>query len=271
MRWNVGSEEERIAVLEAYTSGQGSLDVVFERVMVSSVLDDEERFRGMIQAAIDAGEVEAYKAFTKETAKSKKERRKKAEGEQKEAEEYAKELGVWDVLFGKKKRDVGEGEKVVPSGEAEVEGEEHEVEEESTEPKATTRKAKKGRAAAKSKADPKPKSKKAKKEDDTSALEALIKSRQQNRQADFLSNLEAKYGAGGSEVIKEKAQKKTRGRSKKAAKEEIEEEDEDTAGPTEEEFQAARAKIEKGMSKKRGAEKVESSGGTRRSKRSRTG
>lgn len=269
----IGSEEERLAVLDAYTSSQGSLDVVFERVMVSSVLDDEERFRTIIQAAIDAGEVEAYKAFTKETKKSKNERRKKAEGEQKEAEEYAKELGVWDVLFGNKKKGTEEVEKV-HSGEAEVEGEEDEEDEPSTKPKSKGRARGKERTAPKSKADPKPKAKKAKKEDDTSALEALIKSRQQNRQADFLSNIEAKYGPGGSEVTKEKAQKKAqgRGRGKKVVEEEVV--DEEEAEPTEQEFQASRKKIEKSMGKKRGADKAENGGETReirRSKRAKTG
>jgi DnaJ family protein C protein 9 len=270
--WNTGSEEERLAVLDAYTVSQGSLDVVFERVMVSSVLDDEERFRVVIQAAIDAGEVKAYRAFTKETAKSKNERRKKAEGEQKEAEEYAKELGVWDALFGNKKK-AQEGEQKVHSGEAEVDGDENEDRGSSTKPKASGRVKGKEKAATKPKEDSKPKSKKAKNEDDTSALEALIKSRQQNREANFLSNLEAKYGAGGSEVTKGKTQKKTqgRGRGKKAVDEKAGEE---TAEPTEQEFRAAREKIEKNTAKKRGVGKVENTGEareTRRSKRVKTG
>lgn len=225
--------------------------------MVSSVLDDEERFRTIIQAAINTGEVKAHKAFTKETAKSKKGRRKKAEGEAKEAEEYAKEIGVWDELFGKKK-DTAKKERLVYSGEAEVEGDEEEV----TKPKVNSR------ARGRSKG-----GKKAKQVDDTSALEALIKSRQQNRQTDFLSNLEAKYGAGGTEAKEKGSKKRARGRGKKLAQEEEEDEDEEeTAQPTEQEFQAARKRVEHGMEKEGIKKKAaENSKGTRRSKRVKTG
>lgn len=223
--------------------------------MVSSVLDDEQRFRTIIQTAIDAGEVEAYKAFTKETAKSKKARRKKAEGEAKEAEEYAKEIGVWDVLFGKKGM---EKEEVVHSGEVEVEGDEEGVE---SSTKLKTNGKARGKLAG---------SKRTKKGDDTSALEALIKSRQQNRQADFLSNLEAKYGAGGSEVNEKENKKRPRGRGKKLANEEGDEDGEGVE-PTEQEFQAARKNVENRLKKKRGGEKEKMPEGMRRSKRVKTG
>lgn len=255
----VGSEEERLAVLEAYTGSQGSMDVIFERIMVSSVLSDEERFRTIVQTAIDAGEVNAYKAFTKETAKSRKERRKKAEGEAKEAEEYAKEIGVWDVLFGKK-TDKGGKEKMMHSGEAEVEGDEDELE-------PLTKSKANGKARGKPTASKGGKN--VEKVDDTSALEALIKSRHQNRQTNFLSNLEARYGAGGSEVKDKGSRKRARRRGKKSAEEGEEEDVEDIVQPTEQEFQATRKKIEKrGGGKKKVSE---GNGGTRRSKRVKTG
>ncbi|KAF8538385.1 DnaJ domain protein [Trichophaea hybrida] len=98
-----GGEEERKAILEAYTQYEGSLDAVFEVVLTSSVLEDEERFRAIIDKAIVDGEVEAFKAYTKESEASKKRRRKAAASEAKEAEEYAKKLGVHDKLFEKKK------------------------------------------------------------------------------------------------------------------------------------------------------------------------
>lgn len=229
--------------------------------MVSSVLDDEERFRTIIQAAINTGEVKAYNAFTKETAKSKKGRRKKAEGEAKEAEEYAKEIGVWDELFGKKKKDTAKKERVLYSGEAEVERDEGEV----AKPKVNGRA--RGRPAT-SKG-----GKKVKQADDTSALEALIKSRQKNRQADFLTNLEAKYGAGGSEVKEKGNKKRARGRGKKLAQDEDDEDEEETAQPTEQEFQAARKRVGNGMEKKgiRKEKAAENSEGIRRSKRVKTG
>lgn len=233
--------------------------------MVSSVLDDEDRFKIIIQQAIDAGEVKAYRAFTNESAKSKKARRDLAESEKKEAEEYAKELGVWDVLFGEKKKRREEQEAAEAVGDVEM----HEAQDEEDEDEETTgntsgkgkgkwRTAKQAEPAGTPNARVKEKTK-AKKEDDTSALENLIKNRQADRQAGFLARLEAKYGVGGSEAKKEKKGRKT-GKGGKAV---------DAAEPTEEEFQAIKKKLERGGGKKRTGEdgKTENSTGERRSKR----
>jgi len=150
-----GSEEERRAILDAYTCSKGSLDTVFENVMASQILDDEERIREIIDKAIKNEEVEAFKSYINETTTSKKRRRKAARKEAKDAEEYAKELGVHEQLFGKAKSN-GAGA-------------------ESKSRKRTT----KGKKTA---------------EEDTSALEALIKSRQQNRMGHMIASLETKYG-----------------------------------------------------------------------------
>ena len=74
--------------------------------MLSDPLEDEDRYREIIDDAISNGEVEAYKAYTNETAKAKEARMKAARDEGEEAMAYAKELGVEDKLFGK-----GEGGK----------------------------------------------------------------------------------------------------------------------------------------------------------------
>lgn len=96
------------------------MDGVYESVMLSNVVEDDERFRGIIDAAIEGGEVEGYKAYTKETKKRRNERLRAAKAETAEAEEYAKDLGVHDQLFknggdkgakgkkGKKMKDDGE-------------------------------------------------------------------------------------------------------------------------------------------------------------------
>lgn len=265
-----GSDEERSAVLQAYTDTKGSLDEIFQRVMVSSVLDDEDRFRIMIQQAIDAGEVEAYRAFTKESAKSKKARRDLAESEKKEAEEYAKELGVWDVLFGEKKKRKEEQEAAEAVGDVEMD-EAQDDEDDVEETKGNTSGKGKGKGRTAKRAEPvggpstRVKKTKAKKEDDTSALENLIKNRQANRQAGFLASLEAKYGVDGTEVKKEKKGRET-GRGRKAVDEDL---DGDTAEPTEEEFQAAKKRLKSGGGKKRtgGSGKAENSTAERRSKR----
>ncbi|KAK4947302.1 hypothetical protein LTR10_013670 [Elasticomyces elasticus] len=97
-----GSEEEKADVLAAYEEGEGDMDAVFESVMCSEVLADEERFRQMIDEAIAKGEVQAYEGYTKEGKKSRARRRANAKQEEQEAREYARELGVEDKLFGKK-------------------------------------------------------------------------------------------------------------------------------------------------------------------------
>lgn len=111
------SDEERADVLAAYTDFEGDMDGIYESVMLSDVLEDDERFRTWIEEAIEKGEVESYPAYTKETKKKRAARVKAAKGEAKEAEELAKELGVYDKLKGKDakgkggkgKKDDGEG------------------------------------------------------------------------------------------------------------------------------------------------------------------
>ena len=85
-----GSEEERGYVLKAYKERKGDIDYVFRQVMLSNPLDDEDRFRGYIDKAIEAGEVEAYHAYTQEPAKKKKARHQVAAKEAKEVEGDAK-------------------------------------------------------------------------------------------------------------------------------------------------------------------------------------
>lgn len=72
--------------------------------MVSNVLDDEDRFISIIEAAIKSKEVEAFPQWKKDVkdTKARNKRKEHAKGEAKEAEELAKELGVHDKLFGKK-------------------------------------------------------------------------------------------------------------------------------------------------------------------------
>lgn len=65
---------------------------VYEEVMLSNPLDDEERFCGILNEAIDGGEIEALDKYTKESQKSKDERMKKAKREAKEAEQAKEEI-----------------------------------------------------------------------------------------------------------------------------------------------------------------------------------
>jgi DnaJ family protein C protein 9 len=99
-----GSEEEKDDILAAYEEFEGDMDGVYESVMLSNVLEDDARFREVIDAAIKAKEVPRFDAYAKETKKSKQARVKAAKGEAKEAEELAKELGVYDKLRGDGKK-----------------------------------------------------------------------------------------------------------------------------------------------------------------------
>ncbi len=95
-----GSEEEKRDVLKAYAASKGKLNAVFRSVMLSNPLDDEDRFRGYIDQAIEGREVEAYNAYTNESKKTRDERHRRARKEAKEAEQHAKESGIHESIFG---------------------------------------------------------------------------------------------------------------------------------------------------------------------------
>ncbi|KAI0120474.1 DnaJ domain-containing protein [Hypoxylon sp. NC0597] len=112
-----GSDEEKDDILMAYEEHKGNMDKIYESVMLSDVLQDDERFRAIIDEAIASEDVPAFKAYTKESKKSKEARIKAAKQESTEAEEYAKELGVHDKLFGNKNKKDGKGKSKAESSE----------------------------------------------------------------------------------------------------------------------------------------------------------
>lgn len=157
-----GSDEEKDDLLVAYEKYQGRMNAIYETVMLSDPLVDDERFRAIIDAAIESGDVEAYRAYTKETSKSKQARIAAAKREGTEAEDYAKELGVHDKLFG------GGGgadnnKKKTPGGTSKGKGK-----------------------------------KNSKENNSEDALAALIRGRQKERGDAFLDALAEKYGATSS-------------------------------------------------------------------------
>lgn len=95
-----GSDEEKDDILAAYGEFEGDMDKVYETVMLSNVLEDDERFREIIDEAIADEEVPSFKAFAKETKKSKQARLRAAKIEAQEADEMAKELGIYEKLRG---------------------------------------------------------------------------------------------------------------------------------------------------------------------------
>lgn len=97
-----GSPEEKDDVLEAYRKSEGKWTGIYETIMLSDPLVDEDRFREIIDEAIKNKDVPDYPAYSKESKKSKDARMKEARQEGAEAMAYAEELGVADKLFGKK-------------------------------------------------------------------------------------------------------------------------------------------------------------------------
>lgn len=101
-----GSEEEKDDILIAYEECEGDMEALYERVILSDVLQDDDRFREIIDNAIEEEDVPSFPAYSKETKKSREARLRRARAgakkEEKEAEEYAKEIGVHDKLFGSK-------------------------------------------------------------------------------------------------------------------------------------------------------------------------
>lgn len=96
------SDEEKDDLLIAYEECEGDMDQVYERVMLSDVVEDDERFRKIIDEAIETGDVPSFAAYKKENKRKRAARAKAAKAEEKEAEEMAKELGVHDRIFGGK-------------------------------------------------------------------------------------------------------------------------------------------------------------------------
>lgn len=97
-----GSDGEKTDLLAAYTKFKGRMDDIYEHVMASNVLEDDDRFRAIIDTAIKDEKVSKYKAYAQESAASRKKRVKKAGDEAKEAEDYAKELKLPASFFGGK-------------------------------------------------------------------------------------------------------------------------------------------------------------------------
>ncbi|KAM4062984.1 DnaJ domain-containing protein [Hirsutella rhossiliensis] len=104
-----GSDEEKDDLLVAFEECEGDLDQVYERVMVSNVVEDDARFRRIIDEAIEKDDVPAFAAYTKERKRKRAARLKVAKAEAAEAEDYAKELGVHNKLFGNKKSNKSKG------------------------------------------------------------------------------------------------------------------------------------------------------------------
>lgn len=82
-----GSEEEKNDVKAAYLKHKGDMNALFDEVMASNPLEDEDRFRQMIGGWIADGSVPAFPAYVNEKPAALKKRMDKAKKEAAEAEE----------------------------------------------------------------------------------------------------------------------------------------------------------------------------------------
>ena len=87
-----GSDEEKRDLLAAFEQYKGDLDRVYEVIMLSNVLDDDNRFRAIIDEAIAKGEIQGWKRYKEESESKRQKRLKKAKEEAKEAEKLAEEM-----------------------------------------------------------------------------------------------------------------------------------------------------------------------------------
>ena len=71
-----GSKEELSDLQTAYEDGKGNMDYIIDNVLLCTI-DDEERFRKIIDNWIEEEKVEAYPAYIKETEQKKKQRKRK--------------------------------------------------------------------------------------------------------------------------------------------------------------------------------------------------
>lgn len=156
-------------MLAAYTKHKGKWAKMYEEVLLSNPLEDEDRFRACIDEAIKKGEVEAYDAYVNESKRSKDARMKKARREAEDAEKEAKDNARYQSIFG------GDGK-----GGRSVDG--SAAADEDAPPQTNGVGSKKKKASTG--------------KGDISDLAAMIQSRQQTRSNDILENLEAKYGGG---------------------------------------------------------------------------
>merc|ERR1711936_1038516 len=85
------SKEEKQDVEKAYNENKGDMDKIMDCVILAR-LEDEERFRKIIEEGIKNGELKSYRGFTSESKKKKEARKRRYEEEEREAEEHAKFL-----------------------------------------------------------------------------------------------------------------------------------------------------------------------------------
>jgi DnaJ homolog subfamily C member 9 len=166
---STGSREEIDDLKATYEETGGSLGDIMTHIP-HSTHEDEARFVMIVSDLISKGELAATATWNESSRdeKAKLVRKKEADKEAKEAEELARELGVWDEFYGSGKEGSRKGK-----GKAKGKGKS------------------KGKGKDKKKAESEGEQEE-EEEEDHSALQALILKKRQNA-GSFLDNLAAKY------------------------------------------------------------------------------
>ena len=120
-----GSVEEIEAIKEAYDATEGNFGVIMTHIP-HSTHEDEPRILTIITDLIKKKELKSTPTWlsTSKDEKGKMVRKKEADKEAEEAEELAKELGVWDEFYGSGKATEKKKGKSKGKGKAEAEEEE---------------------------------------------------------------------------------------------------------------------------------------------------
>lgn len=90
-----GSDEEVADLRQAYGAAKGSMEGIIDRMMHATI-DDEPRFRALLEQSIADGTLPALRAFAAEPDAKRRKRQAKAAKEAAEAEEHKKKLGLGD-------------------------------------------------------------------------------------------------------------------------------------------------------------------------------
>jgi DnaJ homolog subfamily C member 9 len=239
----VGSREEIDDLKVAYEETGGSLDDIITHIP-HSTHEDESRFVVIISDLIVKGELTATVTWNKSSKdeKAKLVRKKEADKEAKEAEELAKELGVWDEFYGNGKEEGPRKGKGKGKGKS------------------------KGKKKAESEGEGGGDGDGEEEEEDHSALQALILKKRQNA-GSFLDNLAAKY-ADPKPRAKGKRKKEAAtasGEADESPKKRRRDADPDPGDIDDEEF----AKLQQRLFKDKGAEAGKSTGKQNRAGRGR--
>jgi DnaJ family protein C protein 9 len=88
------SDEERDDLFRIYASTRGDMNSILEQMFSSDVIEDEPRFREILERAIESKQIEAYDSFVKESKRKATKRKAHYQQEAKEAEELKKEMGI---------------------------------------------------------------------------------------------------------------------------------------------------------------------------------